>query len=68
MKMHDIWYNYARGNMGQTGVVQCNHGLAAVPDDSHPVSSFITTFCMSSIKDALLRHPEVINDENNREF
>jgi len=68
-----VWRAWARGDMlygGPTTIIQCNHGFgeAVLPDESHPVSSFITTFCMSSVKDAFLRHQEGMNDDNNRQL
>jgi len=59
----NTWYNWARGNMSGAVFIECNHGFGEVlPEESHPVSSFITTFCVNTLKDAFLLHPEVGRD------
>ena len=43
--VHSTLKDWANGLRGDgTVVTQCNHGLAEVPDASHPVSSFMHTF------------------------
>ena len=70
MELQKVWRGWAQGDMSGAVFIQCNHGFGevALPDETHPVSSFITTFCMMSVKDALLRHPEVMTDDSLRQM
>jgi len=61
--------SWIRGFMSGSRVsIQCNHGLDMVLDKSHPVSSFIDTFSVSSLHDAITKHPEVKNKNNLRQM
>jgi len=44
--VHNTWVDLANGlhNSNGTVVTQCNHGLAEVPDESHPVSIFLVNY------------------------
>ena len=76
------WHNWACGNVGLAtfgGVdmgatvqhVQCSHGLEfdELPDISHPVSRFISSFLMGEPSPSTLQtHAEVWNSDNYRDM
>jgi len=77
IEMYNDWQSWARGKskkiygvtLGlELEIPQCNHGLIAIlPEESHPVSRFITDFFYSDNADFITifrRHPEVQNDVN----
>ena len=68
-RVNNMWQDWARGDIG-TLSIKCNHGLdEVVPDESHPVSSFITTFFLAdTLKETIPKHKEVLKDEYNRKL
>jgi len=77
------WQGWARGNVGLATFggsidmgatvqhVQCSHGLEfdELPDISHPVSRFITSFLMGEDSTSTLQiHAKVWNNDNYREM
>jgi len=64
------WRHWASGERADgTVVTQCNHGLAEIPDDFHPVSKFIHDLFTNPSREAVLRNnPQVCNNETNREL
>ena len=69
-EVNNTWHDWARGDMTDTFSIQCKHGFDEVvlPDESHPVSSFISSFCLTSLKDTILNHSYVKNDESLRKM
>ena len=77
-----VWQGWARGDNMSYGerhasnsFIQCNHGFAKiVPDENHPVSSFMDTFIMNltrnmmdmydNMKITFDTHPDVWNNGN----
>jgi len=66
--MHNTW---SRWLIGRGIGSQCNHGLGSelVPERSHPVASFITSFFMGEeLKYVIQKHEEVMNDDNKKKM
>ena len=70
VEVHNTWKYWANGLEDDgTVVTQCNHGLAEVPDVSHPVSSFIDSlFLDPKLRRVLSNHPQICNNNNNRKL
>jgi len=70
VEVHKTWKYWANGLEDDgTVVTQCNHGLAEVPDVSHPVSSFIDSlFLDPKLRRVLSNHPQICNNNNNRKL
>ena len=80
LKAYNDWQNWACGESkkiygvmsGQVvEIPQCNHGLVAVlPDEPHPVSRFLSDYFSEDIelREMLLKHPEVKDDDNYRKM
>jgi len=75
MAMYNTWYDWARGDMGEAVVIQCNHGIeTTIPDLSHTVSSFINEyFLCDDTRDSLQHHVALQNlaeglDDSNRKL
>lgn len=68
--LHNLWCGWTQGDMSGAFSIQCNHGFGelVLPDKSHPVSSFMDTFCKTSLEDAFLKYPEVKNDDSLRKM
>ena len=69
-QVHTIWKLWARGLQCDGSVSQCNHGLAEVPDVSHPVSIFIDALfsnsdCFDDIRPALQNHPQIRKNDKD---
>ena len=69
-KVHTIWKLWANGLQCDGSVYQCNHGLAEVPDLSHPVSVFIDALFSNSdsfddIRPALQNHPQIRKNDKD---
>ena len=79
VKAHNIWQKWTHG-IGKEGrkLIHCNHGFATiVPDENHPVSSFMDSFYINwesqmtvvpNLKNTFQTHPQVWNNDNYREM
>ena len=79
VKAHNIWQKWTHG-IGKEGreLIHCNHGFATiVPDENHPVSSFMDSFYINwesqmtvvpNLKNTFQTHPQVWNNGNYREM
>ena len=78
--VHETWTGYARG-IGMDGrklITLCNHGGDLIPDNNHPVTSFMDSFyrngavnsmnIIDNSKDLFEAHREVWYNENYRQM
>jgi len=63
------WQNWIRGDIKGGLTIQCSHGLEEVLDESHPVSSFITTFFMgNNFRGSIETYHELWNNHSYRKL
>jgi len=64
--MYNTWRSWV---IGKSTGSRCNHGFGSelVPEISHPVASFVTTFFMGTeLRHVIQKHEEVLNDDYQR--
>jgi len=69
-KVDILWRSWARGEDNGTIVVtQCNHGFDEIPDESHPVSRFISDYFIERDNSILVKtHAKVWNNKSYRKM